>query len=351
MTGLRDRGSDLDYLALKIRNIMRAQAGMYMTMAQEAIHLDERTGEKAIRGWMRAFGHWRGAEMRKGHQAMGYPINMESIGRHWDNPSTFHIVDWQESGDFKPSDTKVYIPKLSECNHAQFYSDNDFWHYGHIFCEELHQSVAESYHPDAVVVIPIMLTKGDDRCEFRWMLPPNAGEPERLLEKDDETYTDLWRADTPKKNALSSMLRAFRITGGYTFFMVKEMVSLFGEEGKFASRKALRRAGWIRGQMLKDLHFKYNEITSDYEFLNDFDHPLSCFGMMEVTKENGKGHAKVVSCPLDDVWNTLEGREFGSIYCEETYRAMLSEYLPKGTFRLVKARSWGDSTCEMYIAS
>jgi len=341
---MKEKCSDLDYLTQKIRNLMRAQAAMYMTMAQEALKLDERIGEKAVRGWMRALGTWRGIEMRKGHQAMGYPINMESIMRYWDNPSTFHIDDWQESGDFKPHDTKVCVTSLSQCNHAQFYSDHNFWHFGHIFCEELHQSVASGYHPDAVVVIPIILTKGDDRCDFRWMLPPDATEPEALVEKGDETYTNLWKADTPLNNALSSLTRAARITGVYIYFMVKEVVSHFGDEGKIASRRALRRAGWLRGAMLKRFQEESAESPSAFGFLQDFDHPFSCLSMMELKEENGKKVGRVSFCPLDDVWKNLGGREFGSFYCEETYNAMLAEYLPEATFQLLKARSWGDST-------
>lgn len=345
-----DPSAETDKLNSKLQNLMKVHAALYMEMVPRALSYGESEGEQAIRAWMRDWGHWRGREMHKGHRSVGYPIDVESAIRHWDNASTHHLGDaWTSMCSFSPLRSVTPIPNIDECFHAQVFREHDFWRWGHVFCDELHQSVVSAYRSGAAVVIPVtLMKKGDESCQFLWVASPSTETEDSEADEDEhlERYRRLWAHSNPAEEAAACMARAQRIGAGLWHFMCAAMETLDGQGSEEACRDALRSASVMRGGWLKELHDDLELPIAPSTFLGEYDQVLS---LSEMRSDDRSATAVVASCAMDDVWGELGGRKYGCFYCEESYRAALSSYLPEASLELVTARCRGDDRCEMVV--
>jgi hypothetical protein len=169
---IRYQTVDADEIRPILTTLLQAGARLYMHFARETIATFGRDGEMTVRRHLRDYGAWRGIEMREAHNAMGRPINMETLNRCWDSASVFIVKDDVETqGHYSPLDVS-YDVKI--CPAAEAWKAEDFHQWGHVYCDEFHQACASTYHPDGNVVIPINMMKGDDYCHFRWVVPGNS---------------------------------------------------------------------------------------------------------------------------------------------------------------------------------
>ena len=60
-----------------------------MHLAKATVNRFGRDGEMSVRLGLRAYGQWRGREMREAHHALGHPVNMRTLVTCWDNASTY----------------------------------------------------------------------------------------------------------------------------------------------------------------------------------------------------------------------------------------------------------------------
>ena len=212
---------------------------MYMHLTKVTIERFGRDGEMTIRYGLRAYGKWRGIEMREAHHAMGLEINMKNLIGCWDNASTYIIKDdMEQQGTYKPYDTRFDV---HYCPAAEAWKDAEFHQWGHVYCDEFHQACASTYHPDGNVVIPRNLMKGDDHCHFQWIMPPNAekldlGEPSELGRKLARDYT----ASTDIEAAWLSLKRSNRLVGGRFYTHASVILERHGGQ---AAPPSSRRCG------------------------------------------------------------------------------------------------------------
>ena len=89
---------------------MQAQGRLYMHLARLAVDRFGHDGERSVRLGLRAYGHWRGTEMREAHHALGHPINMKTLSTCWDNASTYVDKDSiAEDGRFDDFDSEFNV--------------------------------------------------------------------------------------------------------------------------------------------------------------------------------------------------------------------------------------------------
>lgn len=133
----------------------------WVVVAKELYGKYGKKGEQAARTWMRRHANWRGAQIRKGHQALGVPCNVENLFVYTDNPVNNAFIHlWKKEHKWTPYNLKLTVSP-GECVMCDRMLEHDCGLLAATFCDELHQSFTTTYHPDAVVSVPNTMTKGD----------------------------------------------------------------------------------------------------------------------------------------------------------------------------------------------
>ena len=146
------QGLRLEPMVADIQRLLKVGARMYMCMTRATLDRHGRDGEMPVRLGLRAYGHWRGTEMREAHHALGLDINMRNLIQCWDSASVFIVKDREDTApDYKPFDTRFDVHL---CPASMAWKEDDFHQWGHVYCDEFHQACASNYHPDGHVVIP-----------------------------------------------------------------------------------------------------------------------------------------------------------------------------------------------------
>jgi hypothetical protein len=334
---------EMDDLIAAMKRLLKTSARMYMHLCAVTVDRFGREGEMTVRYGLRAYGHWRGIEMREAHHAMGLEINMKNLIGCWDNASTYIVKDrMEEEGSYEPFDTRFDV---HYCPAAEAWTEAGFFQWGHVYCDEFHQACASTYHPDGSVVIPQNLMKGDDHCHFRWVMPPNAqalnlGEPSELgltLARDYTATTDL-------EAAWRSLKRSNRLVGGRFYTAAKVVLERHGEQGRAAVLEALKRWGGERGKFLRQEHEASGIEPSLESFVRHHDLPARFVWHTEVTIEPGRVILDVHETPHDQAWSDLQAQEYATLWYEGSYPAMAEAYLPGARAAWTKLRSKGDAT-------
>jgi hypothetical protein len=338
-------------LVLSAKRLLKASARMYMHLTKATIERFGRPGELTVRYGLRAYGAWRGIEMREAHHALGLEINMANLIGCWDNASTFiEKATLQETGTFKPFDARHDV---HYCPAAEAWQDAEFFQWGHVYCDEFHQACASTYHPDGNVVIPINMMKGDDHCHFQWIMPPDAqkldlGEPSPLGQRLARDY----RAGSEIEDAWLAVKRSNRLVGGRFFTIARVLLERHGEEGMVALKEAMARWGAERGRLLRLEHEAAGITPSLASFVEHHDLPCrEVWQTREVVTEPGHVVIDIAATPQDEAWQDLNGVELGGTWYEEAYPAMAAAYLPGATARWTKLKSRGDAVNRLELTA
>lgn len=350
--------SGTETIDAKLASLLKSQAELYACVVGELEGRDEAVVEPLVRRWLRAWASWRGLEMRKGHLAAGYPIDVDSVIRHWDSASTHHLGDeWAETATFSANRSITPIPDLAACGHAEVFREHGLYRWGHVFCDELHQTLVGSYLPGACVVIPVNLMKRDDRCEFQWVFPGGTEDVARagaeltsaLDEADRAKYARLWAAGSADEAARACMARTERNFASLWFHACREVSSALPDEADGLLRRAARNASAARGRRLRALHARLDLPLSPHSFLAHYDQMPAPFGGGEGTESKTGAGLTVPECHLCDVWQELGGAGDGAVLCRESYPAALAAYLPGASFELDSCRAEGDGVCRLSV--
>ncbi len=285
--------------------------------------------------------------MRLAHQDLGLPINMETLMRNWDSASTLY-GEIENGGTFTPS--KV-VHEVNACPASEVWKSNQFWRWGHMFCDEFHQACVSSYHPDGYVVIPENLMKGDPACKFSWIMPPQAKEIEfGPVTELGKRLSDNYRASSPHEVAVLALKRTVRILAGRYLTLARELVTEFGDQGEEVLCNGLRSWAHNRGDILQEQHESSSLQQSAATLFNNFDVPYPFFWDASETHTETTYRLEVFRCPLSEVWRELDGLDLGYIYCRETYPAILESYGIKKNLALRSCICKGDEKCLLEIS-
>jgi hypothetical protein len=299
---------------------------LVLTAANRAMEQFGKDGEMAYRRWIRKWATWRGGEMRQAHQAMGLQANMETLNLYWDSSSVSWIIkDEVQKGRLTPYDVRYYD---AECSGANLWRAEGAWDVGVIYCDENHQHIAQSYHPDAVVVMPVNMMKGDDRCLFCWLMPPGAeeigAEPTVLGKKLALNHQ---RPDDPYEEFRLALKRPCRLVGRWIAVVGGDMIETFGPEGEEWWRQTLRAYAKERGRRQFTDHVHKGLSPTPANLIRKNDVPYQFVWEIEEKEATDTQYAADVHyCPYQEVWRDNGEEEIGQIYCEEVYPALCAGY-------------------------
>lgn len=342
----------IEEITAALPRMIRASGWFYMEAAKALTEDFGAEGERTVRRWLRRWGQWRGRELRKGHMALGLPINVETLCKNWDSAAaTYHLMDeWEKEGSWHPGNVKVPVKKSeSACPVSEPWRENDFWLWGHVLCDEFHMQFVRGYHPDAVVVIPECIMKRDDVCTFNFVLPPNAKEPEAIDPYPGQDVLNDWQRGTEKEAVLCGLRRKSRITAARIYFLWEVLSEFHPKEAEAKFAKiidlwAASRASTLRRE--KDEGKWGNGPESLY--LN-FDHPYRISWEAE-TQVNSDGIEIDVSyCPFAETWGWLSGLSAMRIYCERCYSGIASNYDATFITEVPQCKTRGDEACRIRI--
>lgn len=298
---------ELDSKAL-LTSILQAGARIYMHIAEATLESGAPQAEAAVRAHLRGYGGWRGQEMRQAHVALGGTVDMQTLMQRWDSASTYVVKDEMEAdGTYTPGDVQFDV---HYCPASLAWKEAGFHRWGHVYCDEVHQSIAGSYHPDGVVVIPLNLMKGDSHCAFRWVLPPTARTVEQevtpLGRELAQMYPD---ADTgPEDGARLAQTRTSRLIAGRFLTFARALEEHDVPESVLV--EGMRRWATHRGTLLAEA------ITgrSAYAFLANLDLAPLTVWRHELVETGSSLVVRVAGTPIDDMFGHYEVGERARVF-------------------------------------
>ncbi|MBM6686092.1 L-2-amino-thiazoline-4-carboxylic acid hydrolase [Faecalicatena contorta] len=253
--------------------LMRTHALLYYAVSRILTEEEKFQGGRAVRHWIRIQANWRGEEMKKAHTALGMPIDVEHIQRFWDNAlSDFW---YRKEGKYTTYDVAMQVPS---CAYADVWQERDWWMWGHVYCDELHQHILETYNPDGVVVIPECLMKGDEQCDFRWIMPPFAQLKFDDIKPDYEgqDHRKDYLAQTPEEAQKKNIRRGVRLLGMELYMLKRTLTEFFPEKVEERYEEILRLLAKERAADLKRFYEKSGEDWKKF-FEKSFDLPFTAF--------------------------------------------------------------------------
>ena len=322
-----------------------AYALFYKWMAEGLVDRYGRRGEQTLKRWIREWATWRGEEMRQAHQAMGMPNNMETLNLYWDSSSVSWVIkDEVQKGRLTPYDVRYCD---SECAAANLWRAEDCWYLGWVYCDENHQAIAQSYHPDAVVVMPLNMMKGDDHCLFCWLMPPDAkveeAEPTALGKKLALNHQ---RPDDPMEEFKLTVTRPSRLVGRLFTVLARNVMDTFGTEGEEWFRQTLRDYARDRGTRQALKHAQKGLATTPTNLIRENDVPYQFAWQIEEKEATDTAYvASVHYCPYQEVWRDYGEEHIGQIYCDEVYPALCAGYSATMKCEIPQKMSKGDPVC------
>jgi len=317
---------------------------VYLYLTKPVMEQFGMEGEKAIRKGLRALGKRRGERQRKWHEEEGLPRNIESQSNFWD------ILSHRSCG-------VINADRLVTPYYSNYYAtrcpgmhdvckEANFEHYGYMYCDEMHLEAAMAYHPKIILEIHENLMKGDAVCHFMKMMPPEI--PEDKIDKSPLIALQNRIKENPIEFTRLMLKREPHVVGLLYYFISKEVIERFGKDGRAIVKSALIEMGKKRGSELKE-RLQKAELETKWE--NIWDHfDLAYKYAWKITRKDTSDDrafvAEVEDCPLAEVWNELNDRELGPMYCDTVYRAMFQELNARTEIKISQCIAKGASTCK-----
>ena len=343
-------GDVIEIMMEQMPRLLRTLGRIHMAGARALVEDFGPEGEKSTRQWIRRYGAWRGRELRKGHMALGLPVNMDSVMRYWDNASTFHLMDeWDEVGSWSANDVRVPI-KDGECKIYEPWAEADFWLWGHVYCDELHQNVVQAYHPDAVVVIPQALSKRDPVCNFHWSMPQNASKDVEPIDPypGQDVLKD-WQIDTEEGTARSALMRTTRIAAAMIHYLREILEEFHPQEAEAEFDRIMVLLAADRGSALRKEKAVNNWESSPEDFFNHFDMPYSTIWETGKKVSPEAIEIEVLSCPLAETWNWMASISSLEAYCSRACLGMASHFDDSLSGNVSRCKPQGEDKCHLKI--
>ena len=343
------QGLKLEPMVEDIQRLLKVGARLYMCMANATLEKHACEGEMPVRLGLRAYGQWRGREMREAHHALGLEVNMRNLIQCWDSASVFIVKDREDTAPaYKPYDVRFDVHL---CPASVAWKEAGFHQWGHVYCDEFHQACASAYHPDGHVVIPQNMMKGDDHCHFQWVMPPNAerlelGEPTELGRRLARDY----QATADVEAAWQALKRTNRLVGGRYVTAARVLVEHFADDGLDTIRGAMRAWGKLRGEHLRAEHELKSIAHTPANFMRHHDLPFATvWDADEKIADAASFVAQIYDTPHDEAWRDMMATDLGALWYEESYAAMIDSYLPGAKLEWTKLTCRGDVVNELRI--
>ena len=203
-----------------------------------------------------------------------------------------------------------------------------------------------NYHPNAIVNIHECLMKGDEVCDFKYMMIPEI--PEEKIDRSGLEALEKKEKENPLEFAVFYLKRDTRdFIGNLYYCLADSLIKRFGEEGKRTVKSALIEIGRRRGRELKEKLKRAGLDMTWKNIFDNFDLPYKHVWKMKAEKSDGTFEAQVEYCPLAELWNGLENKEVGPMFCETIYDHMFKELLGENAkIKIPQALAKGANRCK-----
>ena len=157
---------------------------IYAHMAKEMIETFGKEGEEAVRRAIRNFGIDRGKRLRARHEKEGRPINLDTLFKHYDLGGT--RADTRFSRTLLELTENTRYSLTLRCPVQERWREVGPSEYGVIYCEEFHPAMWNAYLEGTVTLLPKLLSRGDEHCQFEVFLPGHQRDTEELIKKQKQ---------------------------------------------------------------------------------------------------------------------------------------------------------------------
>jgi hypothetical protein len=298
-------------------------------------------GERALRQGLRAYGRYRGERMRRWHIEEGLPLNLESTILYWD------VSSIETCGCSGPG--MIVRPYHLEfpattCPLHDVNREEKWEHYGYTYCDEIHQELWMAYDPTMFVEIHENLHKGDDQCWFRCRMEP--GIPEDQIDRSAYDALQQRIKDNPLEYTRLYVTRDTKLNAILYYFLADAIIRRFEEDGVRLVRTAARELGRRRGRELRDrlrrdgLSFTWANVWDNFDLAYQY---LWEMNILEQTPT--RFEAEVTRCPFAEVWNELDNRQVGPLFCSQMYNGMFKAFGQDAVIDVSQSLASGDPAC------
>lgn len=339
---------------------IRASGWLYIVAYKRLVGEYGFAGRTTIREWMRTWGIWRGEQTRKGHQALGLEINMANLLSHWDSDaaSTPEMREaWRNNpnGKFTPNCVKVTSKHGHySCPQEELWEEQNFLYEAHVHCDEFHVKYTQGYCPNATVVVPECMTKGDEACNFTFLRDPDAPEPPKLPLYEGENPLADRKADTPQGQQACALRRKARITAGRIVFLWLAIKKHHPDRAEQLFDEIMDDWTRERGNDLKKFLLDNklsNKISADtFEY---FDHPYFLTWNADIEENDKEVRADIDYCPFAETWKWVAKENLPILqrgYCSVCYMNIFNRAFPGSNAVLSKCLLKGDNKCTIKIS-
>lgn len=320
---------------------------MFYYLVRETIDRFGDAGEEAARMAASEYGYFRGRLLRKEQESHGYEINLANFNIYYDLPR-----DPRTHG----TDKKKIDPNAREFRQVGTTCQySDMWKYlsdededscnlvGQVYCEQFHPAMWTGYDARLLVDIETFIAQGDKDCRFWTYTSHNTRMVPVYMPKAAETFD--WHFEN-KRMVMSN------ITTFVYFFMVREVMTRFPEEGEDCIRAAMEKYGQLRGKLTAQWHTDEGlELTLENLF-----HHYDAAEEVGKYKVEGKKVCVCDGCRFCDVCNVMEEtplRKSGiaaGLFCDTYYKGLVKGYNPAlGEAKVEKSIAAGDDSCLIVV--
>ena len=320
------QGGHLEGTAAEISPAMvRLEASCHACLVAEIANtLGLEAARPLMREIVRRLGRYRGNEIRREVEGRGLPLDMTHLLDYWDYTSD-EAVEMVESA----REPHYYAHEVPGCG---------FWDQlerlcpqplAIIMCEEVHVAVAKEFNPTMDVWYPALLSRGQDRCIFRWEMPYEAAEraaeqARRVSEAAKKAGKELEGERGPQEPDPARSYRAMaRLLVVFYHHAVDQLLRTVGEEQtEDMVRRAMGKWGAWRGEEMREDHERRGWPLNLETFITYFDEPAAGDAW---TAENvtltATEHTK-------DITSSVYGEWFGRLGTGRFAIPMFEEALP-----------------------
>jgi hypothetical protein len=312
--------------------ITRLDTGMYGFLASEigdVVGTDR--ADSILRDAVKGFGRYRGNDMRREVERRGLPLDVQRLLEYWDLPAIEQSWEMQNK-DRSPHYEGYDLPGCPFHDYLRYLCPQQF---SVLMCEEVHVAVAKEFNPEIDVWYPSLLTRGQDRCLFRFSMTLDAAEraahqAERLREEATNEGKTLERekeaGTTEPAIAYRMMARLFAI---FYHSIVNELLRALGQDQtEDIVRRAMGKFGVWRGNDMAQDHQNRGWPLSLETFVKYYDDLAA--GDAWVAEDVKLGRSEftmdITKSAFNDSFDRLGTGRFAALLWEEALPAQAKGY-------------------------
>ena len=342
------QGGHLEGIAVEVSPAMvRLQSSCWSCLAAEiASTLGMDAAKPLVREIVRRLGRYRGNEIRREVERRGLPLDMPHLVDYWDYDSgeTAAILE-------STREPHYYAHEVPGCGMWDQLEQLCPQPLAIIMCEEVHVAVAQEFNPTMDVWYPALLSRGQERCIFRWEMPYEAAEEaaeraRRTSEAARKAGKELEGERGPQEPDSARSYRALaRLQVVFYHHSVDQLLRTVGEEQtEEIVRRAMRRWGAWRGEEMRLDHEKRGWPLNVETFITYFDEPAAGDAWVaENVSLNATAHRKdIIRSAYSEWFDRLGTGRFAVPMFEDALPAQVQAYNPEIRLSIPKLMERGD---------